>query len=207
MFLKHFLAATTSQHRTMRAGIIHIIFKLFVLSVWFAIAAPRASNRSQTETVWVAVAPGTLQKISVATFEASFEVQHWAAALHPVDCRWRCRFLFGISSLVYALLWGLFKSNCHPRSKPLKLLWALLKLKTYAAEKICAVLVSHDVKTLRKWAWHSMQFFKTKNSAFMRTLFTPANTFAHLLTRRKAFMVISQKLHAYLRVLCFEWYH
>lgn len=65
----------------------------------------------------------------------------------------KCKALFGVTPVVASTLWRALIPTLPPKTKPSHLLWALLRLKTYATDCVCVALVQVDEKTFRKWSW------------------------------------------------------
>lgn len=83
----------------------------------------------------------------------SQQLQKKACGLETRTAFLRFKALFGVVPLVCEQIWKKIKHDVPQKGKPVHLLFALLKLKTYANDSICATICSCDEKTFRKWCW------------------------------------------------------
>lgn len=87
----------------------------------------------------------------------------------------RYRALFGVSPHTASKLWALLLGSIPEKSNPEHLLWALMRLKTYATDAVCTALVQVDGKTFRKWSWI---FIKSlSNLCLVRFVLSVLNSF------------------------------
>lgn len=65
----------------------------------------------------------------------------------------RYKALFGVSPLLASTLWDLLSLHVPSKEMLLHLFWALLRLNTYATDRVCVALVKVNLNTFRKWSW------------------------------------------------------
>jgi len=66
---------------------------------------------------------------------------------------YRFNSIFGTTPAVVATLYRQLQEEKDGVQNPVHLLWALLRLKTYSTDGLCAALTSVSEKTFRKWRW------------------------------------------------------
>ena len=87
--------------------------------------------------------------------ELGMAILHRRDGTSQTDVR-RFRANFGISSLVFSIVWSLLKKlrKKHPGAEMQHLCWACMMLKTYPTENdMSSKIGGVDEKTLRKWVW------------------------------------------------------
>ena len=74
--------------------------------------------------------------------------------MHTRFARRRFKSLFSVSPYVVTVAFNRVKGlGLMQEGRIVHLLWALLLLKSYSSETMCAIFVGSTEKTFRKWAW------------------------------------------------------
>lgn len=94
---------------------------------------------------------------AIIFLELSEGMQKKACGIQSQTSLLRFKALFGITPLLCQKLWEKISSSLYAGSKPCHLLWALLKLRTYATDEVCTVITGACKKTYQKWTWIFIQ--------------------------------------------------
>lgn len=84
--------------------------------------------------------------IALTYFDANRATPNASHLLRFIAC-------FGVSARVVGDVWIILKEQTGTRYEPKHLLWALLKMKTYATDYVCSSIVRCDRNTYQKWVW------------------------------------------------------
>jgi len=66
----------------------------------------------------------------------------------------RFKSMLGVTPAIAAVVWIRLPLLERRGQRRLHFLWALLRLKVYATDEVCANIAQVDPKTFRKWPWH-----------------------------------------------------
>jgi len=71
--------------------------------------------------------------------------------------------MFGATPAVVATLYHQqqLQEERDAAQNPVHLLWALLRLKTYSNDGLCAALITASEKTFRKWSWEYIHWLSS----------------------------------------------
>lgn len=116
-------------------------------------------------------------------FRISQNFQSKACGLQCRKALLRFKTLFGVVPLVCAWLWTKLSENLPSKGQPVYLLYALLKLKTYASDSVCAIISSCDEKTFRRWCWPFIHALSRLSNVCYLDLFVPLSNKETLLLR------------------------
>lgn len=90
---------------------------------------------------------------AISFLQCSQNLQKKASGLNSQTAFIRFKCLFGVTPLVCEKVWVKLYPSLSSGSQPHHLLWAVLKLKTYATDNVCTVICTCSKKTFLKWTW------------------------------------------------------